>query len=110
MQGVGVARKSLAIIVPLWLRIRVPGGHDRREVAISETIIPTLAKELLSVKPKFVLCSGRQAGDPFCLLSFVFRLFSFDFRLFSFDFRPFFAPFFIWFFPKVAQRSPKGRP
>ena len=32
-------------------RIRVPGGHVRREVAISETMIPTLAKELLSVKP-----------------------------------------------------------
>ncbi len=41
MQGVGVAR------------IRVPGGHVRREVAISETTISTLAEELLSAKPGY---------------------------------------------------------
>ena len=34
MQGVGVARKSLAIIVPLWLRTRAAGGCARRGVAI----------------------------------------------------------------------------
>ena len=109
MQGVGVAR------------IRVPGGHVRREVAISETMIPALAKELLSVMPKFVLCSGRQVGDSIFLSTFdLFLHFLPKFVFFSKNLPQIFAHFrfFYYFctlfrlrpFPTVARRSPDGHP
>ena len=109
MQGVGVARKSLAIIVPLWLRIRVPlwarsprgcyfndhDNHDSQGVAIREAKI----------------CSVLRTSGRRFLSSFVFCLLSFDFFLSTFVL---FCPLFYTAFPKgrpkVAQRSPIGRP
>ena len=145
MQDEGDVRKSLAIIVPLWLRTRVPGGasgrwnrtsrrhmqtdwdgrirvpcgHVRQEVAISETMIPAFAEMLLFQRPGYLrsprccyfrdqdtcvrrgvaireakICSVLRTSGRRFLLSFVFRLSSF------------FAPFLYAF----SQRSPKGHP
>ena len=108
----GCARRGVAIR-EAWISRCV-----RQEVAISETMITTFTKELLSVKPNFVLCSARQsrvceilgrcADYHPAFSSFVTPAF---YAGSSLSPRPFLLSFFLLFpkgHPKVAHRSTKG--